>query len=78
MERLEAKIDRLDERQDRMEILMEKNTVILEEHMRRTKALEEIVKPIHYDHLAIMRMVRIFSWSLGVLGGLAGLYKLLF
>lgn len=37
---------KLDERQDRMELTLTKNTVSLEEHMRRTALLEEEFKPV--------------------------------
>ncbi len=43
LERLEGKLDRLDERLDESAKVQERHAVSLEEHMRRSEALEEAV-----------------------------------
>lgn len=49
LNRIEDKLDKLDTRQDRMEVTLTRNTASLEEHMRRTAMLEEEFKPVKRD-----------------------------
>lgn len=44
--RLEDKLDKLDERLDNIDKTMIRNTVSLEDHIRRTEILEEKIDPI--------------------------------
>jgi predicted nucleic acid-binding Zn-ribbon protein len=73
LDRLESKIDKIDERLDRIEIQITKNTSSLEEHMRRTEALEELVKPIHEDRLALYKGMKLLAWSVALLAGVLAL-----
>lgn len=41
LERIEAKVDRLDARADKQDMTLVRNTVTLEEHVRRTNLLEK-------------------------------------
>jgi chromosome segregation ATPase len=57
--RIEAKLDRQDERLDRIEVLQARHTASLEDHMRRTEAaesqlllVEDTLKPLKL-HVAV-------------------------
>lgn len=41
-----GKLDRIEERLSGIEKLLERNTISLEEHMRRTALLEEEIRPL--------------------------------
>lgn len=49
--RIEDKIDKISDRLNSIDVTLAKNTVSLEEHIKRTNLLEEEVKPIkkHVD-----------------------------
>lgn len=80
MSNLEAKIDKLDEKVDAISITLVQNTAILEEHQRRSSALEAIVQrneldvqPLK-DHVNAMKIgFKAIGWFCGALAGLAGL-----
>jgi uncharacterized protein YhaN len=73
LDRLESKVDKLDERLDRIEIQITKNTASLEEHMRRTEAREQLVEPIHEDRLALYKALKFLAWSVALLAGVLAL-----
>jgi hypothetical protein len=69
LKRLATVVDRLDTRLDSIDLTLARNTASLEEHVRRTNALEALVvetkkdiKPIQ-DHVVFMK-------TLAYLGGL--------
>lgn len=68
-----TKVDKLDTRQDEMDKTLVRNTVSLEEHMRRTNILEQQIVPIK-AHVDFMRIGA--AWvakSVAVITGAAGL-----
>lgn len=73
LERIEKKVDKLDERLDHITIQLTRNTDSLEEHMKRSDHLEKIITPIHQDHLAVMRTLNAFKWVLGIVGAAVGI-----
>ena len=65
--KLETKLDKLDERLDRIELILERNTQSLADHIRRTEILETEMKPVK-DHVAMVG-----AWAKLVAGGAAAL-----
>jgi hypothetical protein len=57
--RIEAKLDKVDERVDRVDVTLSAQHVSLTEHMRRTEILEEKVEP-----LVLHGAKRIGAWDL--------------
>lgn len=80
VDKLEAKIDKLDERLDGIAVTLVKNTESLEYHIKRTDLLEkkitlldEDVMPVK-DHVAFMKTAfRVVSWFCMVVAGAAAL-----
>lgn len=60
---------------DRVEIILERNTASLEEHMRRTTQLEEHFKPVRADHQLYRAGLRIAGWVFGACAALAALAR---
>lgn len=79
LDRLENKIDKLDSRLDNIAIVLERNTVSLETHIKRTNLLEDYVKTMDEEEIApIKRHVMIVSygfkgiaWFCGIMTALA-------
>lgn len=46
MDLIVEKLDKIDNKQDSQALILERNTVTLEDHVRRTNLLEEELKPI--------------------------------
>lgn len=68
-----TKVDKLDTRQDEMDKTLIRNTVSLEEHMRRTNILEQQIVPIK-AHVDFMRIGAAWAAkSVAVITGAAGL-----
>jgi DNA repair exonuclease SbcCD ATPase subunit len=84
LDRVETKIDKLDARQDRMELVLVQNTQILDEHQRRSLALESYVeqleakmhndiKPV-LDHVVTVKAtMRVLMWIGSVIVAMAGI-----
>lgn len=58
LEKIEARLDTLD-------TTMVKNTMSLEEHIKRTNLLEEEFKPIKKDHALVKAGLKILSAAVG-------------
>jgi len=66
-QRIYDKLDKMDQRLDNVDQTLVKNTVLLDEHIRRTNILEEDFKPIK-KHVALMNaLAKIGSVGLGAL-----------
>lgn len=62
LNRLYDQLDRIESRLDTVDITLTKNTVILDEHIRRTELLENALKPID-SHVKNMQAAgKIFMW----------------
>lgn len=65
MEKLENKVDKLDERLDGISIVLERNTASLEEHMKRSDMLETYVKKIEENELRPVKLhVNQVTWAI--------------
>lgn len=71
-----SKLDKVDERQDRMNEILIRNTISLEEHVKRTNALEALVMvndaKINKRVRPIERAYNAVKWlipAIGVIGG---------
>lgn len=53
MKELKDQLDRMESRLDAIDVTLAKNTVILDEHIRRTEIIEEEMKPVK-DHVKLM------------------------
>lgn len=76
-----TKVDRLDTRQDEMDRTLVRNTVSLEEHVKRTNLLEAKIEPIE-AHVIFMQngakwTAKIVAATSGLVGLVAGVYKLI-
>lgn len=76
-----TKVDKLDSRQDDMDKVLIRNTMSLEEHVRRTNLLEQQVIPIkaHVDFMQhgalwVARVVGVLTGAAGLAGAV---YKLI-
>lgn len=58
LEKIEARLDTLD-------TTMVKNTMSLEEHIKRTNLLEDEFKPIKKDHAFVMAALKVISSAIG-------------
>lgn len=83
LEKIEAKLDKLDTRLDTIDVRLGIYNEQLTIHIVRTNELQEIVTPIQSEMIAQKAIKerreadkRIATWVVGILGGLAGLYKL--
>lgn len=61
LQRIECKIDKLDARQDRMEITQAKQHMSLEEHMRRTAANEEAIAAMQEELKPVKSHIAMFT-----------------
>lgn len=68
MERMLDKLDETNKELGKINIVLDRNTVSLEEHMKRTKLLEENLKPIRRAYDAII-------WVVGIVVVIAGIWK---
>lgn len=68
MAKLEDKIDKIIQQQGEMNVTLGKQSVILEEHVKRTNLLEKKLEPVE-KHVAIMQgAFKVISWvGLGIL-----------
>ncbi len=64
-ERLLTLLEKIEARLDSLDLTMVKNTISLEEHIKRTNMLEEEFKPIKKDHALVKASVTILSSMLG-------------
>lgn len=74
LEKLDETVQKIDKRIDHIDVTMAKNTVSLEEHVKRTNLLEEQIKPVRsfYDGMIFTGKIIGFltllaSFTLGVL-----------
>lgn len=69
LERIEAKLDDLVERQGEMNVTLEKQHQSLRDHMRRTQLLENEIKPVK-KHVAMvegaLKLVGLISLLVGI------------
>lgn len=75
-DKIDVKFEKLDERLLSIDKTLERNTVSLEEHMRRTSILEEQIKPIS-KHVAMVQGVLQAAGGLLVLLSILNLLGLL-
>lgn len=74
-ERVEGKLDRLDERLDGITQVLVKQEEQLAYHIKRTNLLEEKLEPIE-KHVALMNaLAKIIIALIGVGGVIAGIFK---
>lgn len=64
-DRILSLLEKIDARLDNIDITMLKNTISLEEHIKRTNLLEEEFKPIKKDHALLKASVKILSTAAG-------------
>lgn len=76
LDRLEDKIDSMISHQSRMETLLGKQAVILEEHVRRTNLLEEKIKPLEKHVVVVNALVKAVI-VIASIGGVHGLLRML-
>lgn len=72
LDRIEDKIDKVLEKASNTDVTLAKQSVILEEHVRRTEALEAIVMPIKTKVDVATLALKVIAGS-GVLGGVHGI-----
>jgi hypothetical protein len=60
---------------DRLEPILHRNTVSLEEHMRRSAALEALVIPIQKDRERFWAIVKFVGWFFGAVVAVLGVAK---
>ena len=76
LERIEDKIDKVVEHISSIDITLAKQSVVLDEHIRRTNILEKKIEPIE-EHVSSMRTAlktaKFFLKLLAVLGASGGL-----
>lgn len=54
IDRLHGKLDKLDDRLDSVDKTLVRNTVSLEDHIRRTELLEQALKPVQ-QHITMLQ-----------------------
>ncbi len=77
-ERLLNKIEKIDERLSSIDTSLIRNTLSLEEHVRRTNALENELKPVKKHVLmveAVFKIIGIIAVGLGILESIHQLWK---
>lgn len=73
-DKIEEKIDKIDEKLLDMSQWVQRNAISLEEHMRRTDLLEKKLEPVE-DHVAQVRAgTKILAWVVGVLLASVGIW----
>ena len=70
---IRATLDKMDDKQDAMQLVLAKNTVILDEHIRRTDLLEGKVDVVEDTVKGALSVKRFVTWALGIATGLVGL-----
>ena len=68
MQRLEAKLDKLDERLDSVDLILVRNTGSLEEHMRRRQLAEEAIDILRRELKPVQTHVARVDGGLKLLG----------
>lgn len=63
LNRIEDKLDKVLEKASSTDVTLAKQSVILEEHMRRTEALEAIVIPIKSKVDVVMTIIKLLGAS---------------
>jgi hypothetical protein len=74
--RIEDKLDRLDERMDKMNETLIKNTVVLDEHQRRSIASENRLEVVEKQATFVNNMIKIVTVGGGLLVFLSQLLPL--
>lgn len=73
MKKLEDKLDKLSEMQGEMNVTLAKQSVILEEHVKRTNLLEAKITPIE-RHVAMvngaLKLLGVLALIIGLIEGL--------
>lgn len=80
MERIHTKLDRIEDRLDKIEVTLAVNTQSLQEHMKRTQILEEQVIPLKRANdmwNGAYKLIIVLGTVLGLLVGAAKLLGLL-
>lgn len=76
MERLFNKIDKIDDRLNNIDTSLVRQTVSLEEHVRRTNLLESEIKPIKKHVFLIEATFKLIGLASVVLGIMAAIYEI--
>jgi hypothetical protein len=58
-------LNRIEQRLDDLDRRWERNNVLLEEHIKRTEMLERRVEPIETSHKTSKLLVKIVAWAVG-------------
>lgn len=66
-DRLYQKLDNIDQRLDNVDVTMARNTVLLDEHIKRTNLLEAEIKPIKRHMDMVNLLAKLMSGALGLL-----------
>jgi hypothetical protein len=74
-DRLENKIDLVIEKIHSIDKTLERNTVSLEEHMRRTNALELKLEPVERHVSGVSVVLKAFGWCVGIIATLIAISK---
>lgn len=84
LNRIEGKIDKIDDRMDRVEVHMAVYNEQLKTHIKRTDLLEESVLPVvaHVKALETLKEffvkgMKVLAWGLGLLATTLGVFKAL-
>jgi hypothetical protein len=75
--RLEKKLDYLSETQVDMSITLASQHETLKEHMRRTKALEEMVAPMREQHYMLAGALKLIGLFATVAGAISAIFSFL-
>lgn len=73
MKRLEDKIDKVLDKQSNMDVTLGKQSVILEEHVKRTNLLETRFEPVEKHVImvnGVLKFIGILAILLGIIEGL--------
>lgn len=73
LDHIEAKLDKLDDRQNKMDLTMVEQHLVLKEHVRRSELLEDMVIPIQKK----ITMVEGFLQGLGLLAVISGIVEVI-
>lgn len=77
LDRILDKIDAIDESIDEINITLAKQEVQLAEHIRRTKILEDQVKPIQEHVSRVNSLLLLFAGILAIIGGVKGFLEII-
>lgn len=64
---MKPQLDRIEERLDKIDTTLVKNTISLEEHIRRTNLIEEELKPIKSHVSFVNALTKIIAGALSLL-----------